>query len=96
MFYDPLASAFEQDSPLVKEDMDPFSNLFELMQFSAKLINRLLYFQPEEHNYDFVGTNLLDMTKDLVVFLRCAIDYKANRKVIAGSSKVLDLYKKVT
>lgn len=88
-----------------EEDADIFANLFDLMQFSAKLINRLRHFQlnfvnkatgadPHAHpsaddqdtcsNIDCnnlqVGSILVDMAEDLVVFLRCALDYKGNRK----------------
>lgn len=79
-----------------------FANLFDLMQFSAKLINRLRHFQLNYPNREtlasvdinaskdacnnldcdnlHLGGILVDMAEDLVVFLRCALDYKGNRK----------------
>lgn len=82
------------------EDADIFANLFDLMQFSAKLINLLRRFQinyvnnvvplPSANDEEacthidcnslFIGQKFIDMSEDLVVFLRCAIDYRDNRK----------------
>ena len=99
MFYDALSNAIESGSQFAKEaDMDSFANLFDLMKFSAKLINRLRHFQagplytsaeePDCSNLH-VGKAIRDMAEDLVVFLRCALDYKENRKVLdnSGSNK---------
>lgn len=74
-----------------------FANLFDLMQFSAKLINRLRHFQMDINQelpptdetmfkIDFrnvrLGRTLREMSEELVVFLRCALDYKENRKLL--------------
>lgn len=74
-----------------------FANLFDLMQFSAKLINRLRHFQMDGNvswpltdealykadcNNARFGKAVRDMAEDLVVFLRCALDYKENRKLL--------------
>ncbi|CEP07523.1 hypothetical protein [Parasitella parasitica] len=104
VFYDALVYSLNKESTFAKpEDADIFANLFDLMQFSAKLINRLRHFQLKyvnkgvsttphasaEHedtcsNVDCnnlqLGSILVDMAEDLVVFLRCALDYKGNRK----------------
>ncbi|KAI8638399.1 Dbl homology domain-containing protein [Parasitella parasitica] len=104
VFYDALVYSLNKESTFAKaEDADIFANLFDLMQFSAKLINRLRHFQlnyvnkvvsttpnpPADHadtcsNVDCnnlqLGSILVDMAEDLVVFLRCALDYKGNRK----------------
>jgi hypothetical protein len=104
-----LIYSLEKGSPFTKPiDADIFANLFDLMQFSAKLINRLRHFQlgrvkvvfsvPSEmddkspNNCENVNCNnvhlgkaLVDMTEDLVVFLRCAVDYKENRKHLEAS-----------
>jgi hypothetical protein len=97
-----LIYSLEKGSPFTKPiDADIFANLFDLMQFSAKLINRLRHFQlgrvkgipPLPSDLDsnkscenincnnlLLGKALVDMAEDLVVFLRCALDYKDNRK----------------
>lgn len=105
IFYDALCNALERGSEFVKEsDADPFANLFDLMQFSAKLINRLRHFQlgqpkPIENpmlasadvcpNVDcnnlHLGKAIREMAQDFVVFLRCALDYKDNRKMLENS-----------
>ncbi|KAL9537334.1 hypothetical protein MBANPS3_011872 [Mucor bainieri] len=104
IFYDALVYSLNKENTFAKEeDADIFANLFDLMQFSAKLINRLRHFQlnfvnkaiggdphPSADDQDAcnnidcnnlqVGSILVDMAEDLVVFLRCALDYKGNRK----------------
>ncbi|KAG2194377.1 hypothetical protein INT46_011095 [Mucor plumbeus] len=103
IFYDALVYSLNKESTFSKEeDADIFANLFDLMQFSAKLINRLRHFQlnyvkgvstvPQSSadnedtckNIDCnnlqLGSIVVDMAEDLVVFLRCALDYKGNRK----------------
>jgi hypothetical protein len=95
----------ENGSQFVKEsDIDPFANLFDLMQFSAKLINRLRHFQLSDKkrfgspiipsalhedlnpqincNNNHLGKTICEMAEDFVVFLRCAVDYKENRKIL--------------
>lgn len=88
------------------EDADIFANLFDLMQFSAKLINLLRRFQIHyidnvspslsndeeacahiECNNLYIGQKLVDMSEDLVVFLRCAIDYRENRKQLDATEQ---------
>ncbi|KAG2237455.1 hypothetical protein INT48_005488 [Thamnidium elegans] len=99
IFYDAVISGLSKGNQLIKEaDVDIFANLFDLMQFSAKLINRLRHFQME-HTKDspvlqldpipnvdsgklYLGKAMREMSKDMVVFLRCALDYKENRKTI--------------
>lgn len=74
-----------------------FANLFDLMQFSAKLINRLRHLQMDysprfpitddvlfkiDCSHSRLGKTIREMAEDLVVFLRCALDYKENRKLL--------------
>lgn len=98
-----MVYSLNKESTFAKEeDADIFANLFDLMQFSAKLINRLRHFQlryakgvstipqPSAENDGTcsnidcnnlqLGSIVVDMAEDLVVFLRCALDYKGNRK----------------
>lgn len=83
------------------------------MQFSAKLINRLRHFQMEHTkdspvlqldpipNVDsdklLLGKAMREMSKDMVVFLRCALDYKENRKTVDNNvnNKAFLLYNQV-
>lgn len=72
------------------------------MQFSAKLINRLRRVRftttkstttcPQQEDYIDcnslqVGGIILDLAEDLVVFLRCATDYKDNQKQIDDNER---------
>ncbi|KAI7900955.1 Dbl homology domain-containing protein [Cokeromyces recurvatus] len=96
VFYDAFLYAFQKENRLFKEDdIDLFANLFDLMQFSAKLINHLRHLQMGpvkemgmnpcgnmECNNLRLGKILVDMAEDFVVFLRCALDYKGNRKCL--------------
>ncbi|KAG2206111.1 hypothetical protein INT47_003760 [Mucor saturninus] len=91
IFYDVIVNAIENGSQFVKQDnVDMFANLFDLMQFSAKLIHRLRHVQVDDLEKAFkvdcnnahLGRILRDMAQDLVVFLRCALDYKENRKLL--------------
>ncbi|KAF7722957.1 epithelial cell transforming sequence 2 oncoprotein-like [Apophysomyces ossiformis] len=105
IFHDALVTAVERGSPFVRcSDGDAFANLFDLLQFSARLIQRLRRFQFDCVVADlpvkidpaddpdcsscpsnvFLGQCLLNLAQDLVVFLRCALDYKGNRKVLEG------------
>jgi hypothetical protein len=97
------------------EDSDVFANLFDLMQFSAKLINRLRrvrFFDSvsvnpacaalkEDGHIDcnsvYLGSILLDMAEDLVVFLRCAVDFRDNQKQVDDNERrgYYSHYKKV-
>lgn len=109
-------SGLSKGNPFIKEaDVDVFANLFDLMQFSAKLINRLRHFQIEhvqridypirqEDMLDNITCNNLhlgkvvrEMSLDLIVFLRCALDYKENKKSvdINNNKKAYLIYKQV-
>ncbi|KAI9486312.1 MAG: Dbl homology domain-containing protein [Benjaminiella poitrasii] len=94
VYFDALLYELQKGNSFVKEDdADLFANLFDLMQFSAKLINHLRHFQlgyvketentpcgSIECNNLRLGKILVEMAEDFVVFLRCALDYKGNRK----------------
>ncbi|ORZ03326.1 Dbl homology domain-containing protein [Syncephalastrum racemosum] len=98
MFHDALITALERGSASArKTDLDIFSNLYDLLQFSAALLRRLqcLQFDHDACTKPYhllmdgadsapqcVGRTLLDLSECMVVFLRCALDYKANRKLI--------------
>ncbi|KAG0168624.1 epithelial cell transforming sequence 2 oncoprotein-like [Apophysomyces sp. BC1034] len=105
IFHDALVAAVERESPFVRgSDGDAFANLFGLLQFSARLIQRLRHFQFDCVISDmpirvdpaldptcsscpsnvFLGQCLLNLAEELVVFLRCALDYKGNRKLLEG------------
>ncbi|KAI8355713.1 Dbl homology domain-containing protein [Blakeslea trispora] len=110
VFYDSLCFAIDNGSLYAKPShSDIFANLFDLMRFSAKLINRLRHlrvrnvkeFDPfpmsdkdiqqnaegADCNSLYLGKILLDMAEDFVVFLRCAVDYRDNKKQLDMTSK---------
>lgn len=110
MFCDPLVNALERNIPLVKPtDIDLFANLEDLMKFSLTLIYRLRKLELEQRSKDGsrsnvwpisdinVGSVLRDMAELMVVFLRCALDYRANRELIdkKHQHKVYTVYKEV-
>ncbi|KAI8145637.1 Dbl homology domain-containing protein [Fennellomyces sp. T-0311] len=100
MFHDALVTAISRNSAFArKEDADLFANLFDLLQFSAKLLQKLQYFQFDYADPPLsmllktsandqleggcvgdvcIGKTMCDMALDMVVFLRCALDYKDN------------------
>ncbi|KAI7849628.1 Dbl homology domain-containing protein [Circinella umbellata] len=113
MFHDALMTGIESNSHFVKKgDFDLFANLFDLLQFSAKLLQKLQYFQfddTEPSNYLLlnakninklkddspggcadgicIGQTMCDMATDMVVFLRCALDYKENVKILKNGKQ---------
>ncbi|CEI86583.1 hypothetical protein RMCBS344292_01018 [Rhizopus microsporus] len=108
MFCDPLVNALERNISLVKPaDIDLFANLEDLMKFSLTLIYRLRKLELEQRSKDGsrsnvwpisdinVGSVLRDMAELMVVFLRCALDYRANRELIdkKHQHKVYTVYK---
>jgi hypothetical protein len=112
MFYEAYERALQNGGPFVKDtSMDIFANLFELMQFSAKLINRLRHFQLYsavklnevkegpcaniECDNSYIGKAIVAMAEDFVIFLRCAMDYSSNRKILRSSEKGYEMYKQV-
>lgn len=110
MFCDPLVDALERSISLVKPaDIDLFANLEDLMKFSLTLIYRLRKLELEQRSKDSsssnvwpisdinVGSVLRDMAELMVVFLRCALDYRANRELIdkKHQHKVYTVYKEV-
>ncbi|KAI8371329.1 Dbl homology domain-containing protein [Radiomyces spectabilis] len=116
IFHDLLIRAIEQNSPFARpEDVEYFSNLWDLMEFSSSFIQRLRLnvqyepkllnpttspFEPPEIDIKsvkcpsdvLVGQALCDLAEDLVVFLRCAIDYKTNRKMLDTKTSGNKLY----
>ncbi|KAI8994921.1 hypothetical protein BDB01DRAFT_902589 [Pilobolus umbonatus] len=108
MFSDPLKLAIERHSPLAKSsDLEVFSNLDALMEYSFKLLYGLrksqLAFtstQTVDVSSHKIGANInvgrviRDLAEYLVVFLRCSIDYKTNKKGIdqVGRNKGYALY----
>ncbi|KAI8640037.1 Dbl homology domain-containing protein [Parasitella parasitica] len=97
MFCNPLTLALERGSILARPtDMDLFANLEDLMAFSATLIRRLREFQVDKipckdnvhgandqtSDQPSIGVALREMTEFLVTFLRCALDYEANKKLL--------------
>ncbi|KAL7319370.1 hypothetical protein PS15m_002514 [Mucor circinelloides] len=94
MFRDPLKLALERGSISARPaDMDWFANLHDLMTFSSTLIRRLRQCQVDripskedvnDPNYQAdqanIGLILREMTESMVTFLRCALDYKGNKK----------------
>lgn len=109
MFCDPLKLALERGSISARPtDMDWFANLHDLMAFSSTLIRRLRQFQVDkipckEHLNDpncqtdqvNIGLVLREMTESMVTFLRCALDYKSNKKLMdqRKTNKAYALYK---
>ncbi|KAI9244803.1 Dbl homology domain-containing protein [Sporodiniella umbellata] len=95
VFYDALTYAMDKHSNLNTNVADSFSNLFDLMKFSAKMIHRLRHFQlnqkalhttslkdmPTDCNIQ-LGKVLCEASEDLVVFFRCALDYRENKKLL--------------
>ncbi|KAI9254028.1 Dbl homology domain-containing protein [Sporodiniella umbellata] len=102
MFCDPLQSALDKCLPLVKwSDLDLFSNLEDLMRFSFMLVYRLKELGFEETQVwpesDFnIGLVLREMAEPMVVFLRCALDYGTNKKLLDKKHlhKVYGAYRK--
>lgn len=97
MFCDPLKLALEKGSIFARPaDMDWFANLHDLMAFSSTLIRRLRHFQVDkipckqdvmndtncQTDQLNIGLVLREMTEPMVVFLRCALDYKSNKKLM--------------
>ena len=113
MFHDALMTAIRKNSQFVrKNDFDLFANLFDLLQFSAKLLQKLQYFQFDDASpldplllgvKDIsklkddstggctdgvcIGQTMCDMATDMVVFLRCALDYKDNIKILKNGKQ---------
>ena len=113
MFHDALMTAIKRNSQFVrKNDFDVFANLFDLLQFSAKLLQKLQYFQFDDANPPnlpllgvtdinklkddspggcadgvCIGQTMCDMATDMVVFLRCALDYKNNVKILKNGKQ---------
>ncbi|KAI7904414.1 Dbl homology domain-containing protein [Cokeromyces recurvatus] len=92
MFCNPLKLALERNSPLVKaSDLDWFANLDNLMDFSSTLIHRCSGKDQEEMSTAvftslsddvYIGQILCSMSESMITFLRCALDYKANIKLL--------------
>lgn len=112
MYCDALQSALENNAISGKSgDMDWFANLQELMVFSFTLISRMRQFDDSnwiDANVVWandcsmaddihIGLVLNDMAESMVTFLRCALDYKANRKLLdqRHSNKSYSQYKEV-
>jgi hypothetical protein len=110
MYCDALQTALEKDSTFGKPgDMDWFANLQDLMVFSFTLICRMRQFDDSnwmdaQATTDCpiaddvqVGLVLRDMAESMMTFLRCALDYRANRKLLEQrqSNKYYTLYKEV-
>lgn len=109
MFRDPLKLALERGSIYARPiDMDWFANLQDLMTFSSTLIRRFQQFQVDKipckedmndpnHQTDQVNIGLVlrEMTESMVTFLRCALDYKSNKKLMdqRRTNKAYALYK---
>ncbi|CEP09697.1 hypothetical protein [Parasitella parasitica] len=110
MFCDPLKLAIEKGSIQAHpNDMDWFANLQDLMAFSATLISRLRQFQvdkdlckdhvngttDEASDQANIGLALREMTESMTVFLRCALDYEGNKKLLdqKNNNKGYRLYK---
>ncbi|KAG2223331.1 hypothetical protein INT45_008988 [Circinella minor] len=113
MFHDALMTGIESNSQFVKKgDFDLFANLFDLLQFSAKLLQKLQYFQFDDTDPSndlllnaedinklkddspggcadgvCIGQTMCDMATDMVVFLRCALDYKENVKILKSGKQ---------
>ncbi|KAG1468862.1 hypothetical protein G6F56_003593 [Rhizopus delemar] len=95
VFYDALSFAIDKNNNLNTNVVDGFSNLFDLMKLSAKLIHRLRHFQLNENTFYSIqlkdtpincniqlGKILCEVSEDMVVFLRCALDYRENKKLL--------------
>jgi hypothetical protein len=112
MYCDALKTALEKNTASGKpSDMDWFANLQDLMVFSFTLICRMRQFDDSNwmdagdiaiHNCPIaddvqVGLVLRDLAESMVVFLRCALDYKANKKLLdqRQSNKSYAQYKEV-
>ncbi|GAN10972.1 hypothetical protein MAM1_0440c10522 [Mucor ambiguus] len=109
MFFDPLKLALEKGSVSARPiDIDWFANLHDLMGFSSTLIRRLGQFEvnkipcKEDANDPncqtdevTIGLVLREMTESMVTFLRCALDYKNNKKLMnqRKTNKAYALYK---
>ncbi|KAI8886318.1 Dbl homology domain-containing protein, partial [Backusella circina FSU 941] len=105
MYYDPLELAIQRNSPFVQpSDMDWFSNLSELMEFSLNIIYQLQHYQQHFISNSSscsdcqeiqIGKILCDMAESMSVFLHCALDYQANRKLMSEkkNNKGYMLYK---
>ncbi|KAI9498445.1 Dbl homology domain-containing protein [Zychaea mexicana] len=124
MFHDALMTAISRNSAFArKDDFDLFANLFDLLQFSAKLLQKLQYFagldqvdpphlllddndsghtssiDGDDNSYVgedpsapvgcvgdvCIGSTMCEMAHDMVVFLRCALDYKENKRLLKMS-----------
>ncbi|KAF7731686.1 epithelial cell transforming sequence 2 oncoprotein-like [Apophysomyces ossiformis] len=115
MFNDPFCQAVERGSLFIRTtDADKYANLYDLMQFSSRLIRR---FQCRAECPNSLPESMMDADKDLmcascyseiplgqiirdmaemlIVFLRCALDYKDNRRILDQSqdNKAYALYR---
>lgn len=106
VFYDALSFAIDKNNNLNTNVVDGFSNLFDLMKLSAKLIHRLRHFQLNENTFYSIqlkdtpincniqlGKILCEVSEDMVVFLRCALDYRENKKLL--QHKMYESYQQV-
>lgn len=93
MFHDTLVTAISRHSAYArKAHADVFANLFDLMQFSAHLLHKLRYrcvsvdqgwAAAEAPDCDLrIGKVFCSIAERMIVFLRCALDYKANKKMV--------------
>lgn len=117
MFNDPFCQAVERGSLFIRTTAaDKYANLYDLMQFSSRLIRRFrcraecsdsLSESMMDADKDLMGAScyseiplgqiIRDMAEMLIVFLRCALDYKENRRILDQSqdNKAYALYREV-
>ncbi|KAI9031011.1 Dbl homology domain-containing protein [Phycomyces nitens] len=113
MFYDPICEHLDRGSPFIKpKSVEPFANLFDMMQLSANIIERFRYKQSDQskniklnsvgsvESYRCqtnicIGKHLVDLSEGMVAFLRHALDYKSNRKLLEScqTNKIYKQYR---
>ncbi|KAL0090645.1 Dbl homology domain-containing protein [Phycomyces blakesleeanus] len=116
MFYDPICDHFDRGLPFIKpKSIEPFANIFDLMQLSANIIERFRYKQADQTASSYsklnsagsleyyrcqvnmcIGKHLVELSEGMVAFLRHALDYKANRKLLEScqTNKIYQQYRK--
>jgi hypothetical protein len=96
MHCEPFQLAIERNSPfIVTSDLEGYANLHDLLCFSSTLILKL---KTQASQGDVcIGSIFRELAEYMVVFLRCAMDYPANRKILERTitAKGYSLYHEV-
>lgn len=81
MHCEPFHLAVKRNSPfIVLNDVDGYANLKDLLWFSSHLILKLK--QQSSTGDIHIGSAFRELAEYMVVFLRCALDYPVNKKIL--------------